>query len=100
MQSYETMMRKIVFGTAAGSRTPRIEYPCRWGYRIIGESKVAIQQVVEKFAAGRPFHLTLANVSSGGRYVSMNLEITVDGEEQRRALYHLLAGDDAVRIVL
>lgn len=99
-RSEEYMIKEIFPGSCAGSRTPRIEYPCLWQYRIIGESQVAIRNIVEKHVGGRHFRLTLSNVSSGGRYVSMNLEVTVHGDEQRRALYHLLAGDPAVRVVL
>ncbi|MDD3618236.1 MAG: DUF493 domain-containing protein [Desulfobulbaceae bacterium] len=94
-------MKKIpLSGPASGLRKPRIDYPCLWQYRIIGESKVAIRKAVEEYVRLQPFSLTPANVSSGGRYVSMNLELTVHGEEQRLALYRLLAGHPAVRVVL
>ena len=46
------------------------------------------------------WRLTDSHVSSGGRYVSMNLEVTVDGDEERLALYRLLAADPAIRVVL
>ena len=94
------MVKKIFPGSAVGPCRHRIEYPCLWQYKIIGESKVEIHKAVEVHIGRRPYTLTLSNVSASGRYVSMNLEVTVHGEEQRLALYHLLAAHPAIRVVL
>lgn len=48
----------------------------------------------------RPLQLTDSNISSGGRYVSMNLEVIVENDEQRLELYRLLAGHPAIKVVL
>lgn len=93
-------MKNISFRPSSFSRRPRIDYPCTWQYRIIGESGIEISRAVAEHIGDRPHTLTPANVSSGGRYVSMNLEVTVHGEEQRLAIYHLLAGHPAVKVVL
>lgn len=83
-----------------GPEGPKIEYPCRWQYKIIGESRTEIRRVVERLVQERPLALTDSHVSSGGRYVSMNLEVMVHGDEERLELYRLLAGDPAIRVVL
>lgn len=79
---------------------PKIEYPCRWQYRIIGESRTGIRRVVERHVRERPLNLAESHVSSGGRYVSMSLEVTVASDGERQELYRLLAGDPAIRVVL
>ena len=79
---------------------PKIEYPCRWQYKIIAESRTEIRRVAELHVRERPLTLADSNVSSGGRYVSMNLEVTVCSDEERLELYRLLAGDPAIRVVL
>lgn len=84
-----------------GSKSrPRIDYPCRWQYKIIGESRTEIRRVVEHHVSERPLALTDSHVSSGGRYVSMNLEVSVGSDEERLALYRLLAAEPAIRVVL
>lgn len=93
-------MKKISFLSQTDSRRPRIDYPCLWQYRIIGESRTEIGRAVAEHIGNRPHSLTPANVSSGGRYVSMSLEVTVHSDEQRLAIYHRLAGHPAVRVVL
>ena len=91
---------KLSTDIPGGLQGPKIEYPCRWQYKIIGESRTAIRRVVEQLVQERPLSLTDSHVSNGGRYVSMNLEVTVHGDEDRLELYRLLAGDPAVRVVL
>ncbi|HBI15118.1 MAG TPA: DUF493 domain-containing protein [Desulfobulbaceae bacterium] len=93
-------MKKLSAHAPGISPGPKIAYPCRWQYRIIGESRAEIRRVAERYVRERPLVLAAANVSSGGRYVSMNLEVTVLGDEERLELYRLLAGDPAVRVVL
>lgn len=83
-----------------GPQGPKIDYPCRWQYKIIGESRVEIRRAVELHVQQRPLALTDSHVSSGGRYVSMNLEVTVCGDEERLSLYRLLAAEPAIRVVL
>ena len=41
-----------------------------------------------------------ANISSGGRYLSLSLDVMVNDEGERLRLYQLLAGAPAIRMVL
>jgi putative lipoic acid-binding regulatory protein len=93
-------MKKLASGIPGSPQGPKIEYPCRWQYKIIGESRIEIRRVAEKLVRERPLILADSNVSSGGRYVSMNLEVTVCSDTERLELYRLLAGDPAIRVVL
>ncbi|MFZ5797099.1 MAG: HP0495 family protein [Desulfobulbaceae bacterium] len=79
---------------------PKIDYPCRWQYKIIAESKTEIRRAVEQYVRERPLVLADSHVSSRGRYVSMNLDVTVSSDAERLELYRLLAGDPAIRVVL
>jgi len=93
-------MKKIQHFAPDGTCRPKIDYPCSWQYKIFGESAQAIQEVVETALIGRTFALTLSNVSRGGRYVSMNLELMVFTEEERLELYRIIAAHPAVKVVL
>lgn len=93
-------MKKIPTHIPDNTCKPRIDYPCQWQYKIIGESTVAIRKIVESTVSDRAFTLTESNVSSSGRYVSMNLELIVQDEEQRLALYRILADRPEIKVVL
>jgi putative lipoic acid-binding regulatory protein len=93
-------MKKLSCNISGSPQGPKIAYPCRWQYKIIGESRTEIRRVVEQHVGERPLTLAESNVSSGGRYVSMNLEVMVCSDEERLELYRLLAGDPVIRVVL
>jgi hypothetical protein len=96
----EERMRNLTTHSPGETKGPKIDYPCRWQYRIIGESRTEIRRVVERYVRERPLSLVDSHVSSGGRYVSMSLEVTVCSDTERLELYRLLAGDPAIRVVL
>ena len=87
-------------GPPARECKPKIDYPCAWQYKIIGFSREDIRRVVAEHVRVEPLPLTDSKVSSGGRYVSMNLEITVHSEKERLELYTLLTADPAIKVVL
>lgn len=79
---------------------PQIDYPCEWQFKIIGESATVITELVADHVHEKDYVLRRSNVSSGGRYVSMSLELTVQSEERRLELYRLLAEEPTVKVVL
>ncbi len=79
---------------------PDIFYPCRWQFRLIGEERAAIIQAVEAVVDLSACAITEGNVSSGGRYLSVNLEMTVNDEVERLRLYQQFAASSAIRVVL
>jgi len=93
-------MIRIPFHSKSDACRPEIHYPCEWQYKIIGESRPAMQELVAETLGDIPFRLTPSNVSRTGRYVSMNLELTVQSEEQRLDLYRVLAASPHIKVVL
>jgi len=79
---------------------PKIDYPCQWQYKIIGESRADICRVVETAVQEQAYVLTDSNVSSSGRYISMNLDVTVQDEEQRIAFYRVMGDDPTIKVIL
>lgn len=77
-----------------------ITYPIRWTYSIIGFDEKNIRAAA-KFAVGEKEHtITNSNRSSGGKYISMKLELVVDDEAERLAIFELLKHDKAVKMLL
>ena len=64
-----------------------IDYPCRWEYRLIGLSEGGIRRAVSETVSGGDHTLRKSNRSSGGKYCSMVLELTVTSEEHRLELF-------------
>jgi hypothetical protein len=79
---------------------PEIDYPCQWQFRIIGEDRAAMLQAVSTCISASLYTVCEANVSSGGRFLSLNLEVAVNDDAERLHIYQLLAGNPAIRMVL
>lgn len=79
---------------------PNIDYPCQWHYRLIGEDRTAIVEAIHAVVDANLCVLSEGNASSGGRYLSLNLEITVDNEGERLRLYQAFSNHPAIRVVI
>ena len=79
---------------------PNIDYPCQWQYRLIGEDRAAILAVIHATVDVNRCVITEGNISSGGRYLSLNLEIIVGNEAERLRLYQVFADHPDIRVVL
>ena len=84
----------------SNDQKPQIDYPTRWSYRIVGTSEAAIREHVAACLADKPHELAVGRHSSGGRYVSMHLTLTVDDEAERLAVFEQMSQHDTVRFVL
>lgn len=81
-------------------RKPRLEYPCRWVYKIIGADRSAVHEAAGGIAGERPHMLSLSNTSARGTYCCMNLEMTVESEEERLEIYEALCAHSSIKMVL
>ncbi|MGR0480049.1 MAG: HP0495 family protein [Candidatus Electronema sp. V4] len=81
-------------------RTAQIDYPCVWQYKLIGTDREAMRAAVSALLGDAPYSFSESRRSSAGSYLSMNLEVTVESDEQRQSLYRHLAGHPAVRLAL
>jgi putative lipoic acid-binding regulatory protein len=88
-----------MMGTTLSGKA-QIDYPCIWQYKLIGMNRQAVQAAAAACLGDAPYSLSDSHCSGGGKYLSLNLEVSVDNEEQRIGLYHALAGHPAVRMVL
>jgi uncharacterized protein len=79
---------------------PEIQYPCRWHYRLIGEDRAAILGAITSLVDLTTCVVEEGNISSTGRYLSLNLEMTVIDETERLRFYQLFAENPAIRVVL
>ena len=77
-----------------------IEYPCRWLYKVIGSDAHELREAILEIIDVAGMTMELSNTSSGGKYLSLNVEVTVRDEGERLRFYESLRDHPAVRMVL
>lgn len=84
----------------AGSCTPKIDYPCLSQYKVIGMKREAMLAAISDHLGDVPYSLSDSRMSSGGKYISMTLELTVYSDYHRLRLYQALGDHPDVKVVL
>ena len=87
-------------GDNIGERQLEITYPCEWEYKLIGKCPKLLRAAVDQVACGMACKLTESNVSSGGKYCSVRLEVLVPDEATRDFLFEQFSRHDAITMVL
>ena len=77
-----------------------LEYPCTWSYKLIGHQKEAIQKAIHEVILERAHTLNHSNNSKTGKYVSMNLDLVIQDEEERNFIYEALKAHQHIKMVL
>jgi putative lipoic acid-binding regulatory protein len=78
----------------------QLEYPCSWVYKIIGPDKDEMQSAVEEIIRNGKYKISHARSSETAKYHCLNVELTLESESQRTALYEALKAHRAVKMVL
>lgn len=79
---------------------PILEYPCLWLYKVITTDQHGAGDKIISMLQDTECTIRLSNTSSGGRYASLDVELTVLSEEHRDSIHALLKGMESVRMVL
>ena len=77
-----------------------LEYPCNWCYKVIATEKEALQKAIHEVILEREHKLTHSNNSKTGKYVSMNLDLLVQNEDDRQFIYDALKAHQDIKMVL
>ena len=87
---------------------PVVEYPCLWGYKVIGPEENSMRGAVKECldtclnpdSGDREYDLGLSRSSKGGKYVSLSLNLTVQDEAERDAIFAALTGRPEILMVI
>lgn len=80
--------------------TPEIDYPCKWGYKLIGRDQEVMRGVVKKIVGEKEHTLKPSKTSSKGTFVSLHLEVLVFSHDERIFIYEeLLASKGFLHIL-
>jgi putative lipoic acid-binding regulatory protein len=77
-----------------------LEYPCRWRYKLIGWDVKVIKLAVKDILLEREHTIDFSNASGTGKYCSMNLDLLVHNENERRFVYEALKAHQHIKMVL
>ena len=79
---------------------PEIDYPCRWGYKIIGRDKEALRVCISEVMGDKEHLLTPGNASKTGKFHAYNASCEVADEEERNRIFKAFETHDAVKMVI
>ena len=92
-------MEKIPEQLSGGCK-PKVDYPCVWQYKVIGMEREAVDAAISEHVGDVPYSLADSRTSSGGKYVSVALELTVYSDYHRLRLYQVLGDHPDIKVVL
>lgn len=78
----------------------QLTYPCQWTYKVIGAGEEILRLAISDILPDRDYSVTLSNQSRTGKYCCLNLQMTVDSDEDRTQLYEALRRHSLIRIIL
>ncbi len=78
----------------------KLKYPCSWCYKIIGKDEKSIQEAVKKILLQKPHSLRKSNKSKNSKYISINLELLIDNEDERIFIYNALKDHQHIKMIL
>ena len=81
-------------------RKVQLEYPCPWIYKIIGPDEDEMRLAVAEIIRDRAYKVTHSRDSKTDKYHCLNVELSIESESHRTALYEALKAHRAVKMVL
>jgi uncharacterized protein len=82
------------------NRKVQLEYPCPWVYKIIGPNADEMRRAVAEIICDRAYKISHSRSSAAAKYHCLNVELSVESESHRTALYEALKAHRAVKIIL
>ena len=79
---------------------PKIDYPCKWSYKLVGPDEQALRLAIAELVAEREHEISLSRQSRTGKYVSIKVEVLVGDHDERRGLANEFNAHPAVKFVL
>ncbi|NOZ90800.1 MAG: DUF493 domain-containing protein [Epsilonproteobacteria bacterium] len=81
-------------------KKPKIEYPCDWGFKIIGTDKEKLKACVSDIMAHRDYKCRDGNISKNGKFVTLNANCEVSSQEERDELFKAFQDHNDVKMVI
>ena len=79
---------------------PKIEYPTRWGFKIIGKDKEKLEACIKEVMGEKEHLCSLGNSSKTGKFHTYNASCVVDSQEERDRLFKCFQDHEDVNMVI
>ena len=79
---------------------PEINYPCEWGYKIIGTSDSRLEACVFEIIGSREYTIGKGKSSSKGKFYALTATCEVASEEDRNAIFKAFQDHCDVKMVI
>ena len=79
---------------------PNIEYPCEWGYKIIGTDNNKLEAVIFEVMGSRSYKTKGRNSSSKGKFHALSTACQVESQEDRDTLFKAFQDHKDVKMVI
>lgn len=77
----------------------KIQYPCQWHYRIIGNDKKELNEAALEIL-DKEFITAPCKESKSGKYHSINIEVLINNQQERDEIFTKLRKDPRIYYVL
>jgi len=81
-------------------RKVQLKYPCLWVYKIIGPDADDMRRAVAEIIRDRAYKISHSRSSASAKYHCLNVELLVESESHRTALYQDLKNNPSIKLVL
>ncbi|MFH1460087.1 MAG: DUF493 domain-containing protein [Candidatus Omnitrophota bacterium] len=81
------------------NKKTQIKYPCIWLYKVIGTNRNDIEKSIKNVIGDTKIKICFSNISNKGKYISFNLQVTVNNQKQRDDIYEKLKAESGIKIV-
>ena len=78
----------------------KLKYPCQWIYKVIGRDARLLREAVAEVIPTVPYLIRFSNFSNQGNYICLNVELTLDNENQRNRIFQQLKRQLSIAMVL
>jgi uncharacterized protein len=78
----------------------KITYPCEWVIKIIGSDEKAMRDAVDCIVKDRSYVVLRSNTSRTGKYISLNIKLTILFAEEKQDFYEKLTAHREIKFVL
>jgi len=93
-------MKKNILKLDELNQKVELDYPCTWSYKLISEHHDHTKEAILDVISERAHNLSHSNNSKSGKYISMNLELLVQNEDDRNFIYEALKAHQKIKMVL
>jgi len=81
------------------NQPPRMDYPCRWIYKVIGSDEAAMRLAIADIMTC-DCDVTPSRNSASGKYLTLDVSLLVEDEASRLSFYDALCKHPSVKLVL